>query len=290
MAATTNHNRKEPERPFEPCYLFFYGSLMDAEVLQTIAGLPEVPAIQDGSVTGFEMKMWGIYPTLIPCAGAQVLGTVWKVNKPGHFFRLQRYETSAYTWCSCEIRLSNGEILPGCRTFCWAGDVNSKELKQGKFDLEHYQKYFKASVVRKAPSKSLVWEYHCFFGPEGFTALFPGGAITRSAIANLHTCTRRLLCRYRFTKNRRNSLIFNPQQQRYWLGGWAWCTSTVCEFKTLGPSLKRPSRLLFVSSIIRSTYPHLRSLAQSSLRRLICRHMPQRMKDLMLSIRTSMME
>lgn len=152
MAAMTNYNHGEPEPPFEPCYLFFYGSLMDAEVLQTIAGLPEVPAVQEGSVTGFEMKMWGIYPTLIPCAGAQVSGTVWKVNEPGHFFRLQRYETSAYTWCSCEIRLSNGEILRRCRTFCWAGNVNSKVLKQGKFDLEHYQKYFKASVVRKAPS------------------------------------------------------------------------------------------------------------------------------------------
>lgn len=129
---------------------------MAAEVLQTIAGLPEVPTVQEGSVTGFEMKMWGIYPTLIPCAGGQVSGTVWKVNEPRTFFRLQKYETSAYTWCSCEIRLSNGEILGGCRNFCWAGDVNSKELKEGKFDFEHYQKYFKASVVRKAPSRKLV--------------------------------------------------------------------------------------------------------------------------------------
>lgn len=156
VAARTNSNHREPELPFEPCYLFFYGSLMDAEVLQTIAGLPEVPAVQEGSVTGLEMRMWGIYPTLIPCAGAQVSGTVWKVNEPGHFFRLQKYETSAYTWCSCEIRLSNGELLRGCRTFCWAGEVNSKELKQGNFDLEHYQKYFKASVVRKAPYRRPV--------------------------------------------------------------------------------------------------------------------------------------
>lgn len=158
MAAKTNHNHRNSEPPFEPCFLFFYGSLMDTEVLQTIARLPEVPAVQEGSVTGFEMKMWGIYPTLIPCAGGQVSGTAWKVNEPGPFFRLQNYETSAYTWCSCEIRLSNGEILRGCRTFCWAGDVNSIDLKEGKFDLKHYQKYFKASVVRKAPSRRLVWE------------------------------------------------------------------------------------------------------------------------------------
>lgn len=170
MAAKTNHNHRETEPPFEPCFLFFYGSLMDAEVLQTIARLPEVPAVQEGSVNGFEMKMWGIYPTLIPCAGGQVSGTVWKVNEPGPFFRLQKYESSAYTWCSCEIRLSNGEILRGCRTFCWAGDVNSIDLKEGKFDLEHYQKYFKASVVRKAPSRRLVWENQ-FQWPEDFTAL-----------------------------------------------------------------------------------------------------------------------
>ncbi len=125
---------------------------MDPEVLQAIAGLSEVPIMDEGSVTGFAMKMWGIYPTLIPRTGGKVSGTLWKVNELSEFSRLVRYETSAYTWCSCEIETGAGETLRDCRTFCWAGDPNSKELDEGKFDLQHYQKCFKPSFVRKKPT------------------------------------------------------------------------------------------------------------------------------------------
>lgn len=83
--------------------------------------------------------------------------------------------------------LSNVEILRGYWTFCWAGDVNSKELKEDKFDLEHYQKYFKASVVRKVRSRRLVWEYQIPW-PEDFTAIAPAGTIIRLTTTNLHAC------------------------------------------------------------------------------------------------------
>jgi gamma-glutamylcyclotransferase (GGCT)/AIG2-like uncharacterized protein YtfP len=139
------------EAPFEPCFFFFYGSLMDPEVLQTILKLPEAPVALEGSVTGFAVKMWGIYPTLIPCAGGKVLGRAWRVNERSQFLRLQAYETSAYTWCTCDIQLVSGEAVSGCRTFCWAGDPRSKELEEGTFDLERYQRYFKSSVVRGRP-------------------------------------------------------------------------------------------------------------------------------------------
>lgn len=47
---------------------------------------------------------------------------------------------------------SNGEeevkVLTDCRTFCWAGNPESKELEEGWFDLGRYQRYFKTSVVR----------------------------------------------------------------------------------------------------------------------------------------------
>jgi gamma-glutamylcyclotransferase (GGCT)/AIG2-like uncharacterized protein YtfP len=136
-------------RPFVPCHMFFYGSLMDPEVLQTILGLSDAPNIGRGTVRGFAVKMWGIYPALVPCKEGGVQGTVWKVNSEAHFLRLAAYETAAYTWCECTVALDNGEIIPGCRTFCWAGDANSKDLEEGTFDLERYQKYFKPSVVRR---------------------------------------------------------------------------------------------------------------------------------------------
>lgn len=141
---------RDAEPPFEPCPLFFYGSLMDPEVLQAVLELPKMPIVESGSVCGFSIKMWGIYPALILHEGGIVPGSMWRVNSDSQFQRLKEYETAAYTWCACDIELSSGEILSGCRTFRWAGDPDSKELEEGTFDLQRYQRYFKASIVRKS--------------------------------------------------------------------------------------------------------------------------------------------
>jgi hypothetical protein len=98
---------------------------------------------------GFTVKMWGIYPALLPCSAGEVLGAVWECASDAHFRRLAEYETSAYSWCECTVVLEDGTEVLNCRTFCWAGDVDSKELESGSFDLERYQKDFKSSVVRK---------------------------------------------------------------------------------------------------------------------------------------------
>jgi len=125
---------------------------MDPEVLQAILDLPSALVVKKGFITGFSLKMWGIYPTIIQNGTGKVSGTVWEVHEEAHFLRLWEYETSSYTWCHCDVELDSGEILYGCRTFCWAGDPMSKDLEEGSFDLERYQRYFKASVVRKLKS------------------------------------------------------------------------------------------------------------------------------------------
>jgi gamma-glutamylcyclotransferase (GGCT)/AIG2-like uncharacterized protein YtfP len=140
------------ESPFRPCHMFFYGSLMDPEVLQAILELPELPTVRRSSITGFSVKMWGIYPALVRDKNGKVSGTVWEVTSEAQFLRLAAYETSVYTWCECDVKLNDGETLHNCRTFCWAGDSDSKELEDGSFDLERYQKYFKSSVTRRRPS------------------------------------------------------------------------------------------------------------------------------------------
>ncbi|ORX92742.1 hypothetical protein BCR34DRAFT_580911 [Clohesyomyces aquaticus] len=147
-SSTEPQQSASPERLFQPCYMFFYGSLMDPEVLQSILELPELPIIRHGSVTGFSVKMWGIYPALVRNGSETVSGTVWKATSESQFLRLAAYETSVYTWCECDIRLSDSEVLHHCRTFCWAGDPCSQELEEGSFDLERYQRYFKSSVTR----------------------------------------------------------------------------------------------------------------------------------------------
>ncbi|KAF2704872.1 hypothetical protein K504DRAFT_461121 [Pleomassaria siparia CBS 279.74] len=136
--------------PLVPCHMFFYGSLMDPDVLQAMTGLPGAPLVKKGTITGFSIRMWGIYPALVPCSTGVVNGIVWEVTSEAHFRRLADYETSAYTWCECNVVLENGKSLSNCRTFCWAGDVNSRDLKEGTFDLERYQKHFKPSVLRRS--------------------------------------------------------------------------------------------------------------------------------------------
>lgn len=138
-----------PGEPFQPFHMFFYGSLMDSEVLQAILDLPELPTTRPATISGFSIKMWGIYPTLIPCHSGSVTGTVWEVTSESQFDRLAAYETAAYRWDECNAVLEDGEVIKNCRTFCWAGEPNSKELEDGSFDLERYQKYFKSSVTRR---------------------------------------------------------------------------------------------------------------------------------------------
>jgi gamma-glutamylcyclotransferase (GGCT)/AIG2-like uncharacterized protein YtfP len=119
-------------KPFQPCHMFFYGSLMDSEVIQAILNLPVLPSTEAATVSGFQVKMWGIYPALVPSTTPELVkGRVWKVDIEEHFQRLAEYETSAYDWVECDATLEDGTMISECRTFCW------------------YQKYFKASVTRR---------------------------------------------------------------------------------------------------------------------------------------------
>jgi gamma-glutamylcyclotransferase (GGCT)/AIG2-like uncharacterized protein YtfP len=138
-----------PGEPFQPVEMFFYGSLMDPEILQAILDLPEIPTTRPATIFGFRIKMWGKYSTLLPSQSGSVTGTVWKVTLEAHFDRLAAYETTAYRWDECDAVLQGGEFLRSCRTLCWAGEPDSKELEDGSFDLERYQKYFKSSVTRR---------------------------------------------------------------------------------------------------------------------------------------------
>lgn len=140
------------EQPVTPCHVFFYGSLMDAEVLQTVAKLVSPPITRSGLVKGFRIKMWGVYPTVVPDERGVVAGIVWHTENPSHLLRLQEYETGAYKLSDCEIELEDGHRLLGAKIFCWAGDDDSPELEEGLFDFERYQKHFKPSLISSSLS------------------------------------------------------------------------------------------------------------------------------------------
>lgn len=135
----------EGDTDFEPCAFFFYGTLMDPQVLMVIAMLDDLPDLSNAWVQGYDMKLWnGTYPTLLPRPDARdrIVGKVWRATSIAQCLRLQRYETSAYESADCDIHLESGEVVKGL-TFTWARDVASEELSDGRFDLKHWQEHHK---------------------------------------------------------------------------------------------------------------------------------------------------
>ncbi|EEH21043.1 hypothetical protein PABG_03274 [Paracoccidioides brasiliensis Pb03] len=165
---------------WKPTYLFVYGSLMDLDVLQYVLGSPRrLPPLRPARLKNYRMKMWGIYPTLIPSSNDsnnsssssgskkssgnesgggkgnvdEISGALYLVEHPTHFALLEQYESSAYTWhhCVAEFTDDGGSTTEQsgfeCRTFIWRGDPDSAELTDGRFDLEVYQKYYKPQLL-----------------------------------------------------------------------------------------------------------------------------------------------
>jgi hypothetical protein len=135
---------------FEPCNFFFYGTLMDPQVLTTVLKLDGVPQLQEAWIEGFEMKMWnGIYPVVLPTDGgsgstpqSRIRGKAWQATTMDQCLRLQLYETSAYEPTDCSIRLDHGEPVKGL-VFKWARDPTDGELVEGCFDLDHWERTHK---------------------------------------------------------------------------------------------------------------------------------------------------
>ncbi|KLJ11031.1 hypothetical protein EMPG_13682 [Blastomyces silverae] len=171
MESSRGGTAPQIDPPWKPTYLFVYGSLMDLDVLQYILALPSPPPpLRPAKLKNYKMKMWGVYPTLIPkpsisngskTEGGEgvddddddaIPGKLYLVEHPAQFTLLEAYETKAYTWHRCVAEFTDDDGGTStteqsgfeCRTFVWAGDPDSSELSDGPaFDLERYQKHFK---------------------------------------------------------------------------------------------------------------------------------------------------
>lgn len=142
---------RQPDLNSKPKNFFFYGSLMDPDVVRVIVETSTEPELHDASIHGFKLKMWGFYPTIVPGdIGDTVHGVHWQTENDRQLGLLQRYETHRYkpATCSIHVKKDRSTIEDGL-TFVWAGDARSSELKNGEFLLERYQLYFKPDAFKR---------------------------------------------------------------------------------------------------------------------------------------------
>src|SRR5688572_12104573 len=125
---------QDTTQPFKPMiFFFFYGTLMDPDVLRAITLLDTDPILRPATLTGFDMKLWaGRYPILLPAESGRdtvpIKGMIWQATSLEQCLRLQRYETSAYEPCECVVEIEDGTIEEVV-TFRWARDRGSEELE-----------------------------------------------------------------------------------------------------------------------------------------------------------------
>lgn len=148
---TTMHLSRQPDPDSKPKNLFFYGSLMDPDVLSVVSDTSADPELHTASIHGFKLKMWGCYPTLVPGdSGDTVHGVYWQAENDRQLSLLQRYETHRYKPATCSIHVEkDGSTIENGLTFVWAGDPLSSELTDGEFLLERYQLYFKPDAFKR---------------------------------------------------------------------------------------------------------------------------------------------
>lgn len=144
------HLYRQPDLESKPKNLFFYGSLMDPDVIRVIAETSTEPELHKASIRGFKLKMWGFYPTLVPGDTKDTVhGVYWQAKNSRQLGLLQRYETHRYKLAKCAIYVDDGSIIEDGLTFVWASDPGSSELKDGEVLLERYQLYFKPDAFKR---------------------------------------------------------------------------------------------------------------------------------------------
>lgn len=148
---TIMHLYRQPDPESRPQNLFFYGSLMDPDVIRVITETSTEPKLHKASIHGFKVKLWGFYPTLVPGNTKDIVyGVYWQAENNRQLGLLQRYETHRYKLATCSIYIEkDGSNISNGLTFMWAGDPGSSELKDGEFLLERYQLYFKPDDFKR---------------------------------------------------------------------------------------------------------------------------------------------
>lgn len=134
---------------FNPRYYFFYGTLMDADVLQAVTEVEEYPILHEATVSGYIMKIWNDrHPAVLPTNQPTdiVKGKVWLATTVDQCLRIQMFDTVAYRPANCIVETSDGKRAPALVSE-WAQGAHSDELSDGTFDLELWQARYKKDML-----------------------------------------------------------------------------------------------------------------------------------------------
>ncbi|KAJ5230719.1 hypothetical protein N7489_011427 [Penicillium chrysogenum] len=133
-----------PQDPIRDKYCFFYGTLMDPDVLSRVLGSSKpLPIMRPARIIGYEIKLWGPYPALVDNKPLHpVDGIVCGLLSPTQLDRLAAYETDKYHLRACLINVLNNDgntekTIEGA-SFMWNG--RQDELREGTFDLKQWRK------------------------------------------------------------------------------------------------------------------------------------------------------
>lgn len=126
---------------------FFYGTLMDPSILQSVLGLTEAPVLTPAILyQRGHMRMWGPFPAFLEGGSplVDVRGMACEVEGEEAKERLEAYEGANYWPMQCLIDYIDADCGDDgtssgvkAKTFKWVGDED--ELEDGSFNLEAYK-------------------------------------------------------------------------------------------------------------------------------------------------------
>ena len=127
--------------------LFFYGTLMDAEVRELVCGKP-LDAVEPAIAQGFRRVFVAgrHYPMLLPHASGWVEGTLVRGLDTETVHRLQVYEGWEYTLQPIKVRSSAGSMVMAHVFLCPPGIAPKKQ----DWRLDQWQRRHKRTFLPKA--------------------------------------------------------------------------------------------------------------------------------------------
>lgn len=135
----------DEEFTFRPAHFFFYGSLMDQDILSRVVRLRTSeypPEMKEASVRGFKMKMWnGEYPVLIPACDRP--GQLGRLSGDGRVALLTNSVRNAKKCPSSDVHISGADMLEHDSEVItgrlWLATDFEQALRLQKFETAAYE-------------------------------------------------------------------------------------------------------------------------------------------------------